>query len=97
MHGNWSLLERQCEQDAENRGLSAHAPCEPRAAPEGPSLSERRPHLVVLHGGVVLRDLDVEVGGGGAVLQLQDVHGLLPLARGDGRLHGLQGAPGRRA
>lgn len=43
----------------------------------------------------MLRNLDVQLCGGGIVLQLQDVHGLLPLASGDGRLDGFKGAPGK--
>lgn len=44
----------------------------------------------------MLSDLHVVLGGGRVVLDVQDVDGFLPLAGGDGRLNGFEGAAERK-
>lgn len=52
-------------------------------------------HLVVLHGGVVLSYRHVVFGGRRILLQLQDVHGFLPLSSRNRRFDGFQRAAER--
>lgn len=52
-------------------------------------------YLVFLRGGKVLRYLHAVGRYRGIFLQLQEVHGFLPLASGDGRLDGFKRAARR--